>query len=805
MKEDSLDTEELHKDFLYQLAMRTKKIRTQYLLDRYSNTGKKMKITSKTEKLLEFLILAVVFGILSWTVNTSAGVTFILKLTTAFGINLIDSMKIYIVILSCFIAAFLIFAASTIYCLIKDGFVLSFWNTETEEFSKNEMMEIYNSIIGEKQKYIIIIEDIDRTNAKKVRARFIRELYEMYYKSNDKSVFIVEVGKEQLKEDKGNDIEKQFDVMLECGEIDFSNSDVKLLESLLSTKRQELLNIALDIEDKSIKWDLLCMGKDINIRKLKHRYNKAILKYETLRNRFPNSKIYINTCLVIDYLTAKYELSDEELKKVIKKHLDVYDPNKKSVWNEEIDQDIYSFVKDGTLTEEYNRYINNYPIASKYRTEDEVNVYNLVFKNNIKHIEEVVPAINRLDNVNDVVSEALERRMNVYSEIPEVILENKRLFNTIVSNKDRKKQFIEQFAGESEEKKILYISKLINYNLSEMFWEDLLAGKKLNTYEFRSKLYEYEECVKNISVLKELYKNDDDSIRSDEIQKINKIKEVLLLISVLKDKSLQVKKLNEIYERINVDDVGNARVEVFLDDLHIEDIQDIEELAKLLVNIIESDSIRAEEYIAILIKHLETLSENTIIKIIKMLNNKFDSCEGLVKGLVIKVAKRDEKYGLNNVHTNMLLENEYHYEYLICKALYEGVLNDDAIITKDVFEKVFKDYYNGENLNISEKALVRMYEKQIILNESWHKIKVFVGVINSIDLYRRMVELIAEGNNEVIEYFDKFESLTEEENYELVSYIDCMIQNKEIKVKLKEKMYGKVKGRSRTKLTNCLK
>ena len=800
-------TEELHKDFLYQLAMRTKKIKTQYLLDRYSNSGKKMKITSKTEKLSEFLILTVVFGILSWLINTNIGMTFMVKLISAFGFNLISSVNLYTFILSCLVLVFLIYLVSTIYCLIKNGFVLSFWGTESQEFSKNEMMEIYNSIIGKNQKYIIIIEDIDRTNNQKVRTKFIRELYEMYYKSNDKSVFIIEIGKEQLKEDKENDIEKQFDVMLECGEIDFTNADVKMLESLLLTKKQELLKIGLDVEDKNIKWDLLCMGDDITLRKLKHRYNKAILKYETLRSRFPNSKILINTCLAIEYLLDKYKTTnDEGLKKIIKKYLALSERNQELSPNDGLEKEIYSFVKDGTLTEEYNRYTNNYPMASNYRTEDEFVVYQLVFNNDIENARKEAAVINRLKTLKYTVTEALERRMNIHSEIPEVMLENKRLFNSVVSNKKWQNQFIEQFAKVSDMKKIIYISKLVEYNLSEQFWKELLAGKELNTYKFRSELYQYEACIINIELLKELYKNDEDPIRAEEIKNISNVRAILTLIDMLKDKGLKIKKINEIFEHIEITQREAAEIELYIDDLLLNaKIEDKNDLAVLCINIIENKIIMRSKQLAWLLTNVDEFNEETIRRITEMLNNKLNFGEQGVEELVLLLVKRNKKYGLKDLYTSRLLVQGYYYEYLICKALYEGILNDTSEIKKEVYVKIFKEYYDGENLNIHEKALIKMYDEQVIASEPWHKIKVFVGIINSVELYKRMIDLVAEGNDQIIELFDLFESLSEQEDYEFVSYVCNKIHNSETRAKLKDKIYYKVRGRSKTKLTNSLK
>lgn len=796
-REKDVDICELHKDFLYQLAMQTPKVETQYLTDRYSNDGKKINIVSKSKGFLNYLILTIVFGVLLWLLGKEQIRNFLCEHLETFDFF---TQNVQNVILGVLGIIFICLLTATIYQLIKHGFLVSYWETDTNKFTKNEMLELYNSILRGHKKHIIIIEDLDRSDNKNLEADFIRDLYALYNKSNKKNVFIIECGIECLKDTK-LDIKKIFNIILECGDIDFTNTDVKLLNSLLDTKKDPLRQIGIDISDEDIKWELLSLGTDVTIRKIKHRYNDAILRYETLKSRFCDSKIDINMCMVISYLRDEYcSFSEEQIESKIKEIFQQYEVGERSVAEEPIDKDVISFVKQEIINEEYNRYIKNYPSKSVYRTTDEANIYNIVYKDDKESLKKSVNCLNKIKELKCIVKEAVDRRNKIYTGIPEVLLEHEILFDIVMSDDQLKENLVSDFIESDLERKAMFIAKTIDYNSSKDFLGQVLLSEDIATNEFREELFKYPKVIANIEKIRKLFI--DIPISDMEIKRIKNVGKILILISVLKDKDTQIERINQIYNNLQVTERDNFKITLYVDDLKVTDgINDKEQEALLFINMITYNSYQKETCAVWLNNNMSQFEESTVQKIVDMLNKIIVvDCEPLVE-LLITVAQRGIKYGMNLINSKILLEKGYQYEYLICNGLYIKIINDVQSIPKSVYVRVFKEYYDGENLKLSEGALKKIFNEKMLKDISWTKLKAFVGVIANLALYIKMVDLAIEGEKEAIDYFDRYTNLSQQNELKLIKYICENVNSYDNFMLLKNKIYNKLGKNGKSKLT----
>lgn len=375
-------TNELHKNFLYQISSLINHKRGTYISRRLSNNYGLLTLHANKQRSWLFFTIALLFGCASWCVNH-----FSENIEKLFPV--LKDKSEYLTIALAILAIYIV-----IVVLTRSEIIFSSQKSEKERtIEEDEIIDLYRTEIlkhatrfGDwirrktarwkcrplrEHKYIIVVEDLDRTNDGQSVIEFLTELRKYYLPINysksktarfkNKVVFIVNIKSEsvlvseiELKQkatkkeimrnkptdsmgesiaddeiltDEKNTIPdvyisetyinehlfaKIFDYVLDLQTINIVDYET-ILEGLLNVKKNTIINkLGLQtsgrlIEIPGMLW--IVRGKTLDIREIKNRLNKAFLIFETLQNRFPTEKkqISFEKCAIVAYLTTAFE------------------------------------------------------------------------------------------------------------------------------------------------------------------------------------------------------------------------------------------------------------------------------------------------------------------------------------------------------------------------------------------------------------------------------------------------------------------------------------------------------------------
>lgn len=219
-------------------------------------------------------------------------------------------------------------AMITIILGMKDAYIaFSHWNmSNRREPEINDVFDIYNIIIEKIQpedgkKQLILIDDLDRIDKKKLIVEFLKELYRFQDSlgaNKNNFVFIISIKPESelTKDEKDNEAEvysKIFDLTFSLKPIHFDDYDSILLKLLkINPEQKENLEklIEQEIQDvlpESFRW--IKRGTNLTLRDLKDRLNQAISIMISLKNKNYKVKtaVTFEPCAAVSYLENKYQ------------------------------------------------------------------------------------------------------------------------------------------------------------------------------------------------------------------------------------------------------------------------------------------------------------------------------------------------------------------------------------------------------------------------------------------------------------------------------------------------------------------
>lgn len=374
-------TNELHKNFLYQISSLINHKRGTYISRRLSNNYGLLTLHANKQRSWLFFTIALLFGCASWCVNH-----FSENIETLLPI--LKDKSAYLTLALAIIAIYI-----GIVVLTRAEIIFSSQKSERERtIEEDEIIDLYRAEILKhstrfgnwirkitknckhrplrEHTYIIVVEDLDRTNDGESVIEFLTELRKYYLpidysKSKtaifkNKVVFIVNIksesvllseieskqkeAKKEIERNKSkNSINEEisdesiltneentildeylseayinmhlfakiFDYVLDLLTINIVDYET-VLEGLLNVKKDTINKLGLKTTGKLIEipgmlW--LVRGQTLDIREIKNRLNKAFLIFETLQDRFPTEKkqISFEKCAMAAYLTTAFE------------------------------------------------------------------------------------------------------------------------------------------------------------------------------------------------------------------------------------------------------------------------------------------------------------------------------------------------------------------------------------------------------------------------------------------------------------------------------------------------------------------
>lgn len=432
------------KSFLYQFACGSnKKTFTKYINQRLSKNYGKLSLSSSG------------WG---WT-KVFLGIAFLLILVFYFGLK---NLGFHTILFNIDIPneLFLFLAIPLIWLSIKnDNFIFSLWDSQGKiEPSDTDTFEIFKEITSKlksKKKWLIIIEDLDRSDDAKIVTSLLKELYRFINLLSDeekkKFIFIVSLKSEEsllleTEEDKKENAYKAglsiyskiFDYTVWIRPVHFETVR-QIVKKLLEAQKfdeQKVTNIL-----NQLYW--IMQGENLSVREIKDRLNETFLLYTSLSKRDKSPKaITYKKCAVVVYLQRQYPVIFQELTQKEKKFAEIVN-NYFYKSNQNLDFSFFDFSKGNTdtftnfkedfkrmlnnkdLENDYLMYFYNYPSNAHINTLEEKTVYDAIIKNDISFIKN--------ENCNEIINKVLEERNGqVIKEACNEVVEYEQRFGSVV-------------------------------------------------------------------------------------------------------------------------------------------------------------------------------------------------------------------------------------------------------------------------------------------------------------------------------------------------------------------------------------
>lgn len=576
----------LYKSFLYQMAGSFHSSRySNYINKALNKTTTFFNIYSKTRS---FIFCAILFVIFALTYALSLGIEFKYELTIfdTFDLTLNQNILSY---LSLFVMGL------TIFWMIINGKVLyTSWKTEKDRLiTSDDVTTLYVDLINDSihknlpwQKYkknLVIIEDVDRCIDDKTITdenvlTFLKGILKLkhytcknyFLRKKLKSViFIIAINEGKIYDsefERKDELLKLFDYRLDLGKI--HNEDFEyILDELLKK-----VSIPLPYTNKIFK--VILKSKNNSIRLLKCVINDALLKYNSLCNKFKSkgATIRLESCIAYSYLKNNYftnfdwflnnddvavEMINDTLNKVkqkkdifTKENINSFIQNlNRNNTSESFVKELFFFIKNNYIDEDFKQYFYNYPKGEKYTTIQESKLREYLFNEGNLDIEN-----NK--NVSKIYIFKLKEKMNdLKLNYPLDILEDSYLSEQLFSNVNDNclsiflSNNLKLDSIENQKKSIQALKKIFNLNVpkeniklylicnySSNWTSNKILADSNEYYELRYLLVEF--FKEDIIEFKNLFMNNATSISYNEFSLIknkNKISQIINMTNFSED------------------------------------------------------------------------------------------------------------------------------------------------------------------------------------------------------------------------------------------------------------------------------
>ena len=511
--EDSEDKiNDLHRSFIFQFASQINHKRGTYIRRRLNPNYGLMKLHVNKMRYWICFMAAAMTWICCWFLS-------------AFGEEIVDifpvldgqesSLKMIFFIFGIVLLLFVLSKAEIIFSSIKSS-------AGKRNVEATEIIDLYREEILKYAKcrkkihsgrFIVVIEDLDRTSDAKAVIHFLKELRKYYipHKEEEKTayqnqvIFIVNVKPESLLSDEGEEnvepveslYAKLFDYVLNLQTINIDNYD-SILEGLLEEKRELIEKLGLKRKDKlssiaGMRW--IIRERRLGIREIKERLNIAFSLYESLVDKFPEKPIAFERCAVVAYLTTAYEkefykTEDRAFQKLV-------DLSMKEKLTDEIcaphlpeaSQEYVSVVReliDARLIDgNYRTYFYNYPKGSYLYSLEEMQIFNaILYADKIDRLEEVAKKVEQSNP--KVFQRAFQMIEQLGLPLKYTTFEAETLYIYALKYvREKVFQYVENldYAENAVAKNIKFFAKIISYDKSRQRYSYRDAARLCNIWE----------------------------------------------------------------------------------------------------------------------------------------------------------------------------------------------------------------------------------------------------------------------------------------------------------------------------------
>lgn len=593
IKDNSTNDSEINyftKSFLYQLASRNKKVTSysRYINHRLSKNYGKISLSIPNKSTVIGLFFCLLFVIFFFCFH-SASFTVYLNSFLYSSIQYGKYFKIYqTIFLFVSKAPYLLFIPVLIiafFVLRNDNIIFSLWDSQGKIIpTDTDCFEIFKEIICNiqprfpfiKNKQLIIIEDLDRSENSEVVCRLLKELYRFINLLPDdqkkKFVFLVSLKSEiSLNAKKDNIYTKVFDYSIWIRPIHFNNIREIYYSLLIQKFNRNKTNELLD----DFHW--LMQGERLTVREIKERLNETFILHQSLvrKNDF-SELISYRKCACVVYLQRQYPAEYQVLIKNEKKFADLVNKvfyktetiNTDEVeslfkspktgknnfeYSKEFAKDFVKMVDQKDIDNDYQMFFYNYPRNSYIMNFAEKTIYDYLTQNSYSFDadEEIENYIQICLKTNDayVVKKAIDELLEYKKDFSEIVFSFKELFLFIyeyIDEMNRQKMldsylsiFRESIIKKQSINSLLKIlSFSIEAKIENLFLDksietlvDLYINNKIDLQYYRELLFK--EYPAKIYKFYNLFKNANVKLPLINLKTISLIKETVDLINCL--------------------------------------------------------------------------------------------------------------------------------------------------------------------------------------------------------------------------------------------------------------------------------
>lgn len=731
----------LHKTFLKQLSLQTKKYRQEYVNKRINLNYGAAKISFPNYKTLFFwaILFFIIVSIIVYIIGR-----FFLGIESIDSILYIDKIKIikkFIELLPLIGTTFIIF-----FIIFNREVMFSFWNTsKNREITEEDTVALYNELISKHasfgRKLIIVVEDLDRIENKNLVINYINEFYRIYIEGNNqkhkknitfifciKNEFLYKLDefKECVFSKEDSKFIKMFDYICNLPTIYLNDYD-EILKKMVNKDKLLKTKIQIgEIKIEELEW--LAKGKNLNIRIIKNRLEMFKNIYLRLniknKNLLEKDNIYVNNvmCAFVSFAQSEYpkelyellekydENNQNDIDVLVQKWLmqeELDEPNELNSSNEflhrkgELKKYIIELIQNKKIDEQYRKYFYNIPKGVKIFTISQNKVASYILETYIPKISdynEFDVLISSSDKENFIYDQ-LEKRINLGRGLPQMIFLNDVLFH----NGQKFKEEIQILSENTFVLKEDNIDKICKFYLE-------LKKSNINKSELAQFIKPYVESSMEFIIA--------NNIETDILKKYR-----MALIDCLGDEILQLESLFETYTiyKSEINLINNCNVLLEL----------CKYLSKERQQTIFADRFNQIVHLNDSIKHIETIIKeyknlDLVFKIKNLdllpLDDKKNIYEQLINEFKIKEIKLkidileflrlyDEEINnfiISSLKKNLLLERRY-IEYLNSTGVFDNKTIKYFLNINRLYKLKRTHYEKLKEINLDKYLIFKSY------------------------------------------------------------------------------------------------
>lgn len=555
---------DMHRSFIFQFASQIDHKRGTYIRRRLNPNYGLMKLHVNKMRYWLFFMIAAIAWIFCW-------------LLSVFGKEIVDiipvldglesDLKMIFFIVGIVLLLFVLSKAEIIFSSFKSsGGKRNIESTEIIDLYREEILKYTwrkNKIHS--GRYIVVIEDLDRTSDAEAVIRFLKELRKYYIPQREEEktayqnqvIFIVNVKPESLLMQESGEVTeslyaKLFDYVLNLQTINIDNYD-SILEGLLQEKKELIDRLELKKKDKlsnisGMRW--IIRERRLGIREIKERLNIAFSLYESLVDKFPEKPIAFEKCAVVAYLTTAFE--NEFCKTEDRAFQELVNLSIQGKLNDEVCASylketspeyisvVRELVEARLIDTNYRTYFYNFPKGSYLYSLEEMQINNaILYADKIEKLEEIAKKVEQKNS--KVFQRAFQTLEQLGLPLKHTTFDAETLYIYALKHvKEKVFRYIEDldYSENAIAKNIKFIIKILSYDKERkrytkrdaerlcMIWEQKFS----ETAILQLRLMLCKEFAAEITWYKDMFSGVHNLIRKEEMENLS-LQDAITLIN----------------------------------------------------------------------------------------------------------------------------------------------------------------------------------------------------------------------------------------------------------------------------------